>query len=359
MHGHIRFFRQLGSSLGFLGLGSCGGVEVPAEGLPDLIRAVEANPALYESALDGCVQVHHLWKSQIRVVHRTADQSVRARVRMLVDSVQEPYTSFWSGYMSSGFRRWARTELDLAGDPRAAVPMQVDLLGLITDVTASIERATGRRGCAEWYLVFGPGWTNLGGLGSGEMLIDFLGLPSEGGVEEIRRWLPHEIAHITHDQRKGDDDRGTLLSTIISEGFASYFTDRYWGDSMTPAEAIAYSEDEWRWAVQHEQELWTQASEQLSTRNSDAILPYRSRSARARPDAPAAVGYFLGYRIAEAYVARNGSDSYYEIFELPVAVVLERSGYLDAGREQPNPGLNLTRTNGRSRMRDERLGRAG
>jgi hypothetical protein len=288
---------------------------------------LEANPALYESGREGCVQVHHLWKAQIRVIHRTASQSVRARVEMLADSVHAPYEGFWNGYMSSGFRRWAGTKLDLAGDSRAIIPTQVDLLGLISEMTASVNRATGRQGCAEWYLVYGPGWTNLGGLGSGEMLIDFFGLPVGGGAEDIRRWLPHEIAHIVHGQRKGDDDRGTLLSAIISEGFACYFTDRYWGDSMTPAEALGYSEDEWHWAIQHEQELWTQASEQLRSRDRKAILPYRSRSDRVRPEAPAAVGYFLGYRIAETYAARNGIDSYYEIFELPVAVVLERSGY--------------------------------
>jgi hypothetical protein len=327
MYRSIRFFQQMGPRLGLLGLVGCAGVDVPAEGLLDLIGAVEANPAVYESALDGCVEVHHLWKSQIRAVHRTAGQNSRARVRMLVDSVQKPYADFWDGYVSSGFRRWARLELDLAGDPRSTVPTQVDLLGLITDITASIEQATGRRGCAEWYLVYGPGWTNLGGLASGEMLIDFFGLPVGGGAEEIRRYLPHEIAHVVHDRREGDEDRGTLLSLIISEGLATYFSYRYWGDSMTPAEALSYSEEEWSWAIQHEQELWNRAKEELRSRDRDVILPYRSRSHRVRPDSPAAVGYFLGYRIVEAYEARNGKDSHYDIFELPGAVALEQSGY--------------------------------
>jgi hypothetical protein len=48
---------------------------------------------------------------------------------MLVDSVQKPYADFWNGYMPSGFRRWARTRLDLANDPRAVVPTQVDVFG--------------------------------------------------------------------------------------------------------------------------------------------------------------------------------------------------------------------------------------
>jgi hypothetical protein len=287
--------KNIGPRLGVLGLVACGGAQVPTDGLPDLIGAVEANPAVYESALDGCVEVHHLWKSQIRAVHRTADQSSRARVRMLVDSVQKPYADFWNGYMPSGFRRWARTKLDLANDPRAVVPTQVDVFGLITESTANIERKTGRRGCVEWYVLYGPGWTNLGGLGSGEMLIDFFGLHSGRGAEEIRLSLPHEIAHVVHRQREGELDHGTLLSMIITEGLATYFTDRYWGDAMTPADALFYSEEEWNWAIQYEQELWAQAKEQLRTRERDAILPYRSRSHR----------------------------------DLPVAIVLEKSGYGD------------------------------
>jgi hypothetical protein len=329
MHKSIRFFQLMVPSLGLLGLLSCGGVEVPAEGLPHLFAAVEANPGVYEATVDGCVEVHHVWKSQIRVVHRTAGQSVGAGVRMLVDSVQKPYADFWDGYVSSGFRRWARVELDLAGDARATVPTQVDLFGLITDVTANIEEATGRRGCAEWYLLYGPGWTNLGGLGSGKMLIDFFGVPPAESAREIHRALPHEIAHVVHNLREGDKDRGSLLSAIISEGFASYFADRYWGDALTPAEALFFSEEEWSWALQHEEDLWSEARKYFKSRDSETILPYRSRAHRVRPDAPTAVGYFIGYRIVEAYVAQNGEDSYYEIFELPVAVVLERSGYLE------------------------------
>jgi hypothetical protein len=249
---------------------------------------------------------------------------------MLEDSVREPFSHFWDGYMSSGFRRWARTRPDLAGDPRAVVPTRVPLLDLIVDVTSRIEQATGRLGCADWYLVYGPGWTNLGGLSGGAMLIDFFGLPTEGGESEIRRWLPHEVAHIIRGSRSGDGDRGTLLSSIIGEGFASYFTDRYWGEEMSPSEALAYSEEEWTWALQHEEELWTAAQEILSSSDDDVMRPYRNRSARVRPEAPAAIGYFLGYRIVEAYVARHGPESYYDVFDLPVAAVLQRSGYLSS-----------------------------
>lgn len=312
---------------GLLSVASCGGVEVPPEGLPELFAAVEADPALNESVLDGCVQIHHLWKLQVRAVHRTARAGVRARVRMLVDSVRVPFASFWDGYVSSGFERWARTELDLANDPRSGIPIRIDVAELIEDVTMRIAQSTGRRACVEWYLVYGPGWTNLGGLGTGEMIIDFFGLPKSGGVKDIERWLPHEIAHVIHGSRGHDPDRGTLLSAITSEGFASYFAYRYWKGSITPWESVGYSESEWQWALQHEAELWELASQDLAATDRDVITQYRSRSSRVPPQGPTAIGYFLGYRMAESFVAENGADSYHEIFDLPVEQVLVRSGF--------------------------------
>ena len=117
---------------------SCRGVEVPPEGLPELFAAVEADPVLHETALDGCVQIHHLWKPQVRAVHRTAGEGIQRRVRMLVDSVRVPFASFWDGYVSSGFERWARTELDLANDPRSKIPIQIDVADLIGDDAGSV-----------------------------------------------------------------------------------------------------------------------------------------------------------------------------------------------------------------------------
>jgi hypothetical protein len=224
---------------------------VPLEGVPLLFRAAEAESELHETALDGCVQVHHIWKAQVRAVHRTAGRSTDERIQMLMDSAHAPYAEFWADY-NSGFERWARRDFDLAGDSRSAIPTQMDLLDLIAGATARAADMTGRLGCAEWFLVYGPGWANLGGLGDGSMLIDFFGLPTQGGIDNIRRTLPHEVGHIIRRGPRHDPDRGTVLSSIIEEGFASYFADAYLGEQMTPNQALGYSEAEWRWALAHE-----------------------------------------------------------------------------------------------------------
>jgi len=309
---------------------ACFAPKVPREGVPELFAAVQESPALRESALDGCVVVHHLWKAEILAVHRTSREGVGARVRMLVDSVYEPHASFWDGYVSD-FKKWARRHLDLSGDPRSTIPTQVDLLDLIAGVTSRIEEVTGKRGCAEWYALYGPGWANLGGLSTGQMLIDFFGLPTDRGVENLMSTLPHEVAHVIHGQRTEDPDRGTLLGAIISEGLASYFADLYWGTDMSAPEALGYDPAEWDWAVDHESQLWALAKENLWSTDQQLISQYRRADRRVVSGAPVKVGYFLGYRLVEAYVSRHGESSLTGVFQLPVRVVLEDSGYSGGG----------------------------
>ena len=44
-------------------------------------------------------------------------------------------------------------------------------------------------------------------------------------------------------------------------------------------------------------------------------------------DAPKSLNYWLGFRIIEKYVEKNGTDSWKDIYELNVQDVLEESGY--------------------------------
>ena len=95
---------------------ACGAApDVPPEGVPSLFAAVESEPELYESALDGCVEVHHVWKAQIRGVHLTSSGSVADRIDMLTDRAYAPHSDFWDAYLGSDFARWAVGTPDLVG----------------------------------------------------------------------------------------------------------------------------------------------------------------------------------------------------------------------------------------------------
>ncbi len=311
-------------------LAACGRApHVPPEGIPALFEAATADPGLYEESLEGCVKVHHVWKTQVRAVHRTAVGGIRDRVRMLGDSAYSPYAAFWDGYLSNAarFKRWARRNLDLVGDPRSSVPVQHDFLPEITEVTVRIEEITGSRGCSEWYLVYGPGWANLGGMSTGQMFVDFLGLPKEDPLGNIRGSLPHEVGHVIRTGPPNDPGRGTVLGSIIEEGFATYLGDLYFGEEVSPRQALGYSEDEWRWAREHEAELWHKAASELGETDRDVIFQYRAARAHLIPEGPPKVGYFIGYRIVEAYLDRHGLESLPDLLILPVGDILIRSGY--------------------------------
>ena len=271
----------------------------------------------------GCVQVHNVWKAQVRAVHLTARRSIADRLEMLRDSTYAPYSEFWDGYMSDFFS-WARHEFDLAGDPRRAFPTKIDLPRLIADVTAQVEEMTGLRGCAEWYLVYGHGQANMGGLGDGRMLVDFFGLDSS--PEDMHEALSHEVAHVVRRQ-ESEPEPWNVLTIVIMEGMATYFEAIYGGDEQNGAEALGYSESEWDWVITHESELWDMAVEQLEDTSRAIIRQYQGADVQLHPDGPTRIGYFLGYRIMEAYIARHGRDALVELFRLPARKILDDSGY--------------------------------
>ncbi|MCY3611314.1 MAG: DUF2268 domain-containing putative Zn-dependent protease [Gemmatimonadetes bacterium] len=301
---------------------------VPPEGLPELFEAVEAKPALYETAMDGCVQVHNVWKAQVRAVHLTARGAVADRVEMLRDSVYTPYSDFWDGYLGPGFDGWVRRRFDLAGHPARTNPTRTDFFRMIADATARSEEITGLRGCAEWYLVYGPGYANMGGLSDGRMLVDFfaLGYGDDFDTEDMRRVVSHEVAHVLRGYAS-EPDAWTVLNVIVTEGMADYFKRVYWRYELSDAEVLGYSQSEWDWAVAHESELWRIAREQLEETSSAIIDQYQRSDRRLHPEGPPRVGYFLGYRISEAYMARHGPDALIDLFRLSARKILDDSGY--------------------------------
>ncbi len=302
---------------------------VPPEGLPELFEAVEAAPALHETAMDGCIQVHNVWKAQVRAVHLTARGSIGDRVAMLRDSVYAPYSEFWDGYLGPGFDRWVRRHFDFAGHPARTNPIRTSFLALIADATARAEEITGLRGCAKWYLVYGPGYANMGGLSDGRgMLVDFFapGYDGDFSIEDMRQLASHEVAHVLRGHAS-EPEAWTVLNVIVSEGMADYFKKIYWDGELNDAEVLGYSESEWDWTVAHESELWRIARGQLEDTSRAVIDQYQRSDRRLHPEGPPRVGYFLGFRISEAYMARHGPDALVNLFQLSARKILDDSGY--------------------------------
>lgn len=302
------------------------------ETLRTLNARVEAGGDSILTSGNTCTRIHHVWHDQLRLALAYADGSQDEREAAFVDSVYRPHEQFWQGYVGGedGFvddvvSLW----VDLERDPRAAIPVNTDVGGMIVEANRMAAAFAGRPPrCADWYLLYGPGYANMGGLDTGEMLVDFFGFTEESR-QDLRVYLPHEAAHVLYAGRPPDPQDGTLLSLILNEGFATYFSVLFHDGGVSPAEALGYSPEEWDWAVAHERELWKMVEGDLSSRDEDLITRFRAVREHVRPDAPGKIGYFFGLRILESYVEHHGEESWVDFFELPLREILARSGYLE------------------------------
>jgi uncharacterized protein YjaZ len=146
------------------------------------------------------------------------------------------------------------------------------------------------------------------------MVLDLLGLPTRDPIGDVRFVLPHELNHLLFSRPEASS---TLLYRMIDEGFATFVADEYWGADLSPADALSYTEDEWRWAVEHEAELWQQALPNLVSTDRKILDRFLAVNQRVIDGAPGKIAYFLGYRIVEDFVRRNGSLSWRKLYEMP------------------------------------------
>jgi hypothetical protein len=298
--------------------------------LEQLAAFVERNPGAIESSLGGCLRMHHVWKAQVRAAAAPEEK----RELLLIDTVFTPNREFWGGYLgdAAAFSKWVRTSKPIAADPRVDVPVRLRAGSLIVATAVRMEQLTGRRPCGDWFIVYGPGWTNLGGLGRNRMVLDIFGLPSRDPIGDVRFLLPHEMNHLLFDGPHRDGQRGTVLHRIIDEGFASFVADQYWGVGLSPAEALGYTDEQWAWAVEHEPLLWREARGHLSSTDRKTLDRFSSVSQSLVAGAPGKIGYFLGYRIVEDFVRRNGVDSWRQLYEMPLDRIVASTRF---GEEVP------------------------
>jgi hypothetical protein len=301
----------------------------PEVDLSVLLRTIDAVPREVSLA-DGRLRVINLYKLQGSILLRSQNHPSAEIIDQLTRDVYTPYSSFWQGYLGdeATFREWAETKLLATGHPirsRLSAVLNLDLDGLFTQSSKWVYQVSGKQPRGTWYVVFGPGWTNMGGLGDTGMVLDFT--RQEQNREAIEFILPHELTHQVNAARPNDADQGTALQRIVSEGLASYAAYVWAAGRKTPAQSVFYTSEEWQWAVAHENQLIAAARPYLASKERKDDDRLAARNQRLLEGGPAAAGYFLGFRIIERYVEKRGPKSWTEVIDLPVRKVLETSGY--------------------------------
>lgn len=249
-------------------LGVRGIAQVPEIESSLLLRRTDAVPKEVSLA-DGRLRIINLYKLQASILLRSQNQTSAEITNQLTRDVYTPYSSFWQGYLGgeATFREWAETKLLASGHPihsRLSAVLDLDLDGLFTQSSKWVYQVSGKQPRGTWYIVFGPGWTNMGGLGDASMVLDFT--RQEQHREAIAFILPHELTHQVNAARPNDPDQGTVLQRIVSEGVASYAAYVWAAGVKTPAQSVFYTSEDWQWAVAHENQLIAAARPYLASK---------------------------------------------------------------------------------------------
>lgn len=168
------------------------------------------------------LEVYDISQKQLEVMRKYKDADVKVRSKVFVDEIYTPYKQFWEGYLGDGEKvaEWMNKAIVRLPDfeKRNKAINGNKLLKQFRQVAKEMTKITGFEPKGKWYIVYGPAWTDLGGLGDFAMLID-LSHENNSSNAKIMKMFPHELTHqIMTNVNKNKDD--SAISSIVGEGFA-------------------------------------------------------------------------------------------------------------------------------------------
>ncbi|TXH66179.1 MAG: hypothetical protein E6Q88_12415 [Lysobacteraceae bacterium] len=301
--------------------------EMACEPHADLAAQLKRLPAELR-LFDSRLRIVNIYKRQAEIM-LDADIDDAEAVRRWLAEIYPAHRDFWAGYVGDE-QAFTEFSQDLMRYRKRLLCKHIPkLLALDLDERFErharwLEQATGKAPVGTWYLAYGSGATDMGGIGSIGMVIDFSNQVAEPA--SIEALLPHELAHQVHGLRR-DPDSDTVLGRMLAEGLATYVACVRAEGRFSAAECIGYDDAQWRWAIEHEAALRAFVKPILHSRaraDSDAVA---SRNIVPIEGGPTAIGYFLGHRIVQAYTERHGHDAWKDLLDMPVKRVLRKSGY--------------------------------
>ncbi len=306
---------------------SCGTTKL-TQNQTDFIRIIADYPDERDLS-NGNLKIKNLFKKQALI---SLNQNIEKeeKVRRLIDSVFTPNKLFWTGYLGDQekFTEWSIENIIDNKEKllqKLPVTISANYDSLFAQTTSNLFNLTGYVPTGNWYLVFGPAWTDLGGLGDQNMLIDFYN--NQTDAKQIDFVLPHELCHQIFDVKHSNDPmKKTALYRCINEGFATYMNFIY-HENTSKAKNLMYSQSEYEWCTQNEKKLFQKATTIFNSQERDDIDLIANRGKHLTDGSPGAAGYFIGLRICESYITKYGKQSIKDIFDLPVSELLEKSGY--------------------------------
>lgn len=275
-------------------------------------------------------KVVNLFEIQMEILGKQDQLTQKEMNDELVSRLYLPHSKFWAGYCCQNeptFRyvldvTHDKTKKNLARHHQALKTMDIEKI--LSETADSLESLTGQKPIGSWYLVFSLGQTDLGSVGDGNMIIDFN--HPDVNLERIKRLMPHELTHqiMANNDPQPED---TVLNRIFSEGFATYAGYRFFKKQLTPAENLLYSEAEWQWCLKNEKRIYETLKPFFASLKDEDEAMVGSRNVSIFDGAPGAIGYFVGFRISQKYVEKNGEDRWIDLYRMTPQEALTQSGY--------------------------------
>lgn len=287
------------------------------------------------------LEIIDLTQKQLYFYNKYIEVDSIERVQVFRDSLYYPYKDVWNGYLGkietfdAVANYYGIKIIDQINEKNKSFYTEdkdKNLLEAFFEIREGMKALTGHTAKGKWFLLYGPGIANLGGVGNDIFFIDF-SFPENKALPSIINWFPHELNHQIYGNLNKDTSIN-VLELCINEGLAVYVNKLYWntygGDrSYTKAMSLGYSEQELENAQQEWDDILSYFEENYSSSDSHIKNSFGSRSKVLKDKLPGAIGYYIGYQIIENYVARYGPDSWKDIYTMNRNEVLNKSETLN------------------------------
>ena len=98
--------------------------------------------------------------------------------------------------------------------------------------------------------------------------------------------------------------------------------------SNSIAQELGFTDDEYQFCKRNEKAVINLIRDNFESTDEDVIENFADRYYSFKNHYPGAIGYFIGFRIVEEYVKKNGKDSWRDIYTMEPKDVLHESGIL-------------------------------
>lgn len=271
------------------------------------------------------IEVIDIAEKQIKLLKKNEDDKI------ILSTIYTPHKELWNGYLGNenDFIKWMNEKrnkkISTLNTNQKVNPKY--LSKKLKRFSRKMYQFTGFKPDGNWYIIYGPAWTNLGGLSTGEMILD-LSHKQNSTNEKIIKLYPHELNHQIYFYTKPKSEK-IALDRILDEGFASYVSYLFHNQKYTIAEELGYSEKEYQYCVDNEKILIGLLKKYYLDENESVSRSLADRNYKVGKEFPGAIAYYLGFKIVENYVSLNGKDSWKDIYKMNPLEVLEKSKVLE------------------------------